>query len=120
MKKQFPPRLNANIIPRSRPVSSVSSLIKSTLGKYHLNAKIEEYSAFPYWREIVGDEIARVAAPERIVRRKVLAVRVLDAAWAQELSMQKADLLNKLHNAGFGAIIDDIKFLTGSAQDNKG
>ena len=104
----------------SGAVSSVASAVETTLSKYHLRGKLKEYSAFPHWQEIVGTAIAQVAVPERILRRKILAVRVLDAAWAQELSMQKKELLTKLNDAGFGALIEDIQFLTGMSQNNKG
>lgn len=72
---------------------------------------MSEYSAFPEWPEIVGAEIAAVAVPEKIVKRKLLVVRVIDAAWTQELSFRKRELLELL--SGFGTPIEDVRFVTG-------
>lgn len=105
--------------PNSRRVASVSDVLQSALGKFRIAKKVAEYSAFPHWEEIVGPEIAAVAVPEKIIRGKVLVIRVFDAAWAQELSMQKRELLDKLNNFGSGAVIEDLHFLTGSSQRNK-
>jgi predicted nucleic acid-binding Zn ribbon protein len=105
--------------PHSRSVASVSDVIKSALGKFRIDKKVEQYAAFPHWEEIVGPEVAAVTIPEKIIRGKVLAVRVLDAAWAQELSMQKKEILDKLNDFGFGAVVEDIHFLTGDPQCSK-
>ncbi len=61
----------------------------------------------------MGKEIAQVAVPEKIVRGKVLVIRVIDSVWAQELSMQKQALLDKIFAFGKGAVLEDLKFITG-------
>ena len=95
---------------------AVSEVLEQTLGAYRLKAKLKEYSAFPNWREIVGEEIAAVAEPEKILRGKVLVVRVKDAAWAQELSMRKSEIIQRWDDFGSGALIEDIRFVTGGVE----
>lgn len=105
---------------RRKPVSSASNVLESTLDRLRISKKVQEYSAFPHWQEIVGEEIAQVAKPEKILRGKVLLVRVSDAAWAQELSMQKPQIIEKIFHSGLGAAIDDIQFITGNPKDFDG
>jgi len=97
----------------------VGNILKSTLSSYRIDKKIEEYSAFPEWRDIVGEATSKVAVVEKIIRGKILVVKVLDAAWAQELSMQKQELIEKVNKTERGAIIEDIKFLTGDPRSIK-
>lgn len=84
------------------------------LQSHVLKKKAEEYAAFPFWKEIVGEEIASVAVPEKIIGGRVLKVRVIDAVWAQELSLMKTELLEKIHSSGKGALVDDIRFTIGN------
>lgn len=97
-----------------RNPSEVSKILEGTLGAYRIKDKVEQYSGFARWPEIVGADISRVAVPEKILRGRILVVRVLDAAWVQELTMMKSELIERLFQANFGAAIEDIKFLTGS------
>jgi predicted nucleic acid-binding Zn ribbon protein len=98
---------------RSSTPIEVGTILEQTLSSYRIEKKLEEYSAFPQWQEIVGSETAEVAKVVKVVRGKVLVVHVLDAAWAQELSMQKESLLEKVNQVEQGAIIEDIHFITG-------
>jgi len=98
---------------RTRAPKSISDLLDSALGSFPLRKKAREYAAFPYWREIVGEEIAKVAVPVKIVRGRVLHVRVVDAVWAQELAMRKPEILDGIHRLGKGAPVEDITFSIG-------
>lgn len=99
---------------RSKSFSSASSILESTLKTFRISKKVQEYAAFPHWAEIVGEDLARVAVPEKIIRGNVLLVRVSDAAWAQELSMQKNAILDKMYQSGLGTPVGDIQFVTGN------
>ena len=103
----------------------IASILKSTLARKYtagtgsnsgtrLDKKLEQYAAFPQWPEIVGEEVAAVSRPEKILGGKLLVVRVADAVWAQELSLQKHILLEKMQNAESGSLIEDIRFTIGS------
>ena len=98
---------------RTRRPKSTAELVGSTLRSLRISEKLERYAAFPLWPQIAGEEIARRAVPEKITRARVLVVRVLDASWAQELSLRKPELLEKIHEIGVGAAIEDIRFVTG-------
>ena len=99
-----------------RGPEKIKGILSHTLGSYVLREKAKEYSAFPFWEEIVGKDIAAVAIPEKINRGKVLVIRVLDAVWAQELSLRKTEILDGFHRFGKGAIVEDVKFIIGNPQ----
>ena len=99
---------------RNRAPIAIGDLLERTLGSPKLKGKAEEYAAFPLWPEIVGATIAETAKPLKIISGNVLVVQVIDASWAQELSMQKEDLLQKIHHRNVGAVIQDLKFVTGN------
>ena len=98
---------------------SLSNILNKALGSHQLKKKAKEYAAFPYWEQIVGEEIAKVAVPEKIVRGRVLHIRVIDAVWAQELSLMKTTILDGIRRFGKGAIVEDIKFTIGSPKSVK-
>ncbi len=104
---------------RQRAPKSVPELLGSALNSFALKKKAREYAAFPYWSEIVGEEIAKVAIPEKIIRGRVLHVRVVDAVWAQELSLRKNEIIDGLHRFGKGAVVEDIKFSIGNPKSFK-
>lgn len=93
--------------------TAVASVLASTLAGYRIAEKIQEYAAFPQWESIVGEDIAKVTKPEKILRSRILVVRVLDAAWAQELAMKKPTILDQIFESGVGATIEDIHFISG-------
>lgn len=103
--------------PRSRISSTkterAGDILEKTLGLKRLSGKLARYQAFPEWPNIVGEEIANISLPEKITRGRVLVVRVVDAAWAQELALKKQELLNLLFAAKTGTLIQDITFITG-------
>ena len=100
--------------PRTRAPVAVGELLARTFGAPLLKEKAEEYAAFPLWGEIVGETIARTAKPLKIIGGNVLVVEVVDAAWAQELSLRKEELLGTIHRKNVGAVIQDLKFVTGN------
>lgn len=111
---------SGNFKPVNRKLpESISDLLSKTLGSHQLRKKAQEYAAFPYWKQIVGEEISQVAVPEKIVRGRVLHVRVVDAVWAQELSLMKKSILDGIRTFGKGAIVEDIKFVIGSPKSVK-
>ena len=117
MKKRDPltPNTSFRAGPKSAP-KSAAAVLDSTFKHLHLKNKVEEYAAFPHWPEVVGAEVSQVAIPEKIISGKILVVRVLDAAWAQELTLQKAQILEKVNSFGAGALIEDLRFVTGNPQ----
>ncbi len=103
---------------RTRP-QAAGDLLKSILGVYRLDKKLDQYNAFSRWEEVVGPEIAQIARPERISKNSVLVIRVVDPVWAQELEMRKLELLEKLRALGTGAHFEDIRFVSGGPESTK-
>ena len=106
--------LNRRYQPRMRAPKSIADILSIAVKRPDLKQQFDRYAAFPHWAEIVGPEIAKVAIPEKIIRKRVLVVRVLDSAWAQELSLQKEQLISKVCAFEVGAQIEEIRFLTGN------
>ncbi len=90
----------------------VQGILRSALKRRGLDQKIARYEFVLHWAEIVGEEIAKRAHPEKI-RGNTLVVRVSNAAWAQELSFQKSIILRRLHKfLEDETIVRDIVFQT--------
>ncbi|MFN8390701.1 MAG: DUF721 domain-containing protein [Bdellovibrionota bacterium] len=105
--------------PRHRTPELIGGILDNAFRSPVIRKKVEEYAAFPYWEQIVGEQIAAVAIPEKISRGKVLRVRVLDAVWAQELSLMKQQIIEGIHRFGRGAIVEDVKFTIGNPKSFK-
>lgn len=85
--------------------SAVDKIVARIAGK---NAMLE-YRALRDWNTVVGEVVAQVSVPVRVVKG-VLFVSVKSSTWRQELSMQKPQILKK-YKEKFGAgIIRDIRF----------
>jgi predicted nucleic acid-binding Zn ribbon protein len=85
--------------------TAVDRIVTRIIGKKAL----KEYEVFREWNSVVGDVVAQVSVPVKVVKG-VLHVSVKNGTWRQELSMQKMQILKKIE-AKFGAdIITDIRF----------
>ncbi len=65
------------------------------------------------WRHAVGPEIAARSEPLSF-RRGVLVVKMANAAWQNEMTFLKADLLARLNAALGGETVRDIKVTSGA------
>ena len=77
-----------------------------TLG---IRKKLREQNVFSLWTQAVGERIAQVAEPTRMLRG-TLFVRVQSAAWRNELSMRKHEIMSRLNEILTEEIVRDIKF----------
>jgi len=59
------------------------------------------------WVEIAGEAIARNARPIKIEKKKLI-LNVSNAAWMNELSYLKADLIEKINSMAGGGLVEDI------------
>jgi len=74
-----------------------------------ITKKLREYSVVTSWNSLVGEQIAKVATPQRI-ENGTLLVAVANAPWRSELSMRKREIIQKI-NQGLGQkIVVDIRF----------
>jgi len=75
--------------------------------------QLRTYHLWTFWRDEVGELIARRAQPER-VRNGILFVTVATHSWMQELQFQKEEIRERL-NIRLGAeLIRDIFFVSGT------
>jgi predicted nucleic acid-binding Zn ribbon protein len=103
--------------PRIRKPASAADVLERTLKGLHLDKKLEQYEWFSRWSELVGEEVATVSYPEKLQGGKILVVKVLDIAWAQELSLKKQEILNQLYQGDIGVSVQDIRFKAGDPKD---
>lgn len=97
----------------SRKFYKVEALLKSTFRKYSLDKDIAKYHFILYWKEIVGEDIAKRSKPGGF-QGKTLVVNVCDAAWANELVYHKKTILTRLRKyLDDTQIVDDIYFHVG-------
>lgn len=87
----------------------LGTVLHALLAHLGIKTKIEQYSALEMWREIVGEQIARVTEIER-VEKNVLYVRVSNAPWRTELTFRKQEIIKKIHDCMKSDIIKDIRF----------
>ncbi len=96
----------------SRTVSKVLPEIASHNG---WEEKLDMYSFFPVWDQVVDDYIAECTKPLKIVRG-VLWLEVENSTWMQQLQFEKMRILNDINATLKLSRIKDIKFLL--PQDN--
>lgn len=102
---------------RKATPSAVSDIIKSVLKKKGISeAKNLEFLSC--WSDIVGDTFSKVSKPHEL-RKGILFIKVIDASWAQELTFQEANIIEKLCQLGYGGVVNKIKFLVGNPLDFK-
>ncbi|HUN67119.1 MAG TPA: DUF721 domain-containing protein [Bacteroidota bacterium] len=89
-----------------RQIGNAVGRILHSLG---LSRKIEQYKAVDLWPAIVGERLARVTTAERVTDGK-LVVHVANAAWRNELTFLKQDILKKIAAATGSESITDIIF----------
>jgi predicted nucleic acid-binding Zn ribbon protein len=75
----------------------IASVIRRFVSDSDMASKLQKYSIFNHWEEIVGDAIGSRTKPEKI-SRDILHISVANATWANELSMMSAQLLDKINN----------------------
>ena len=95
------------------PPTSVADVLSSLLKRVDPDQQLRAYHIWTFWREEVGELIARRAHPER-VRNGILFVTVTSHSWMQELQFMKTEIRERL-NARLGAeLIRDIFFVSGT------
>ena len=70
---------------------------------------LRQYDAITSWEAIVGKKIARVAKAQRM-ENGILLVSVVNAPWRAELTMRRAEIIEKINTALGSRIVKDIRF----------
>jgi hypothetical protein len=97
-------------------MTAVSSVVGSYLRRIRADEEVRRYRGFPLWEEALGEHLAAVTIPEKILRN-VLYVKVLDSVWVQELSLKKGEILKRLYEKKAIPPVDDVIFLPGNPQE---
>ena len=92
--------------PKAQPVGTVLASLLQELG---LGKKLKQYEAVRIWQEVVGERIAKVATPTKIING-ILIVKVERSTWRNELSLMRREIIAKINAALKEEIVKDIKF----------
>ncbi len=87
---------------------SLATAIARALKENGWENVIEQHKVFEYWEEIVGEAVAANSRPVE-VRGSVLIVKAKNAAWRNELSFQRNDIIAALNQRLSGIRIKEIK-----------
>jgi predicted nucleic acid-binding Zn ribbon protein len=74
-----------------------------------IRKKLREQEVFTLWDEAVGERIAKVAKPTRMLKG-TLFISVSNGAWRNELNMRKQEIVDRLNQILAEEIVKDIKF----------
>ena len=96
----------------SKKIHRIDKILEKTFRTLDLETKLDGYRIWPLWNEIVGEQIARKAQPEKI-RNRVLSLRVVSSTWMQQLQTMKPVLLERIHKVTRLSSIQDIRFSLG-------
>ncbi|MCJ7662922.1 MAG: DUF721 domain-containing protein [Desulfobacterales bacterium] len=91
---------------------NVKAVVKSTLRRLDLDAKMKGYAAWGVWAKAVGDTIAQQAQPA-FMRGGVLFVKCSSSAWMQQLQFMKGQICEQLNRLLGKGVIKDIRFQMG-------
>lgn len=89
--------------------ATLGSVLEALIKSLGIEKQIEQYKIFDAWNAVVGEQIAKVAQPERI-QNGVLVVSVSNAPWRAELTFRKREILEKIHAQLNSKSISDIRF----------
>lgn len=94
---------------KQETISSLGNVLDSLIKSLGIEKQVEQYKIFDAWNSVVGEQIAKVAKPERI-HNGVLIVTVNNAPWRTELTFRKKEILEKIHSTLKSTSILDIRF----------
>lgn len=94
---------------RKESIQSLGDALALLVKSLGIEKQVEQYKIFDLWNDVVGEQVAKVARPERI-HNGVLIVTVSNAPWRSELTFRKKEILEKIQATTQSKSITDIKF----------
>ena len=88
----------------------IASALKNLIKSNGLEKGLDQQRAIGLWPEVVGENINNNTEPVS-VEHGVLSIKTKNAAWSQELQLQKLQILEKLNKKLDKKIIKDIRFV---------
>jgi predicted nucleic acid-binding Zn ribbon protein len=94
---------------RKENMQTLGDALQQLVQSLGIEKQVEQYKIFDVWNDVVGQQVAKVAQPERL-QNGVLIVNVNNAPWRNELTFRKREILEKIHERTNSKSITDIKF----------
>jgi predicted nucleic acid-binding Zn ribbon protein len=105
-------RSDGPTVRRSDRPTPIGEAIKSYTAANGLARRIDLAQVVEEWPRLVGPQIAAVTRADSVTPDGILRVRVVSAAWANELSLMMPKIMAKL-NAGRRGRIRELRYITG-------
>jgi len=83
--------------------------LRDMVRRMGLSKPFAEYDVLTSWEECVGEQVAKVSTPERILNG-VLFVHVSSAPWRAELSLRRGEIIQKINARAGTTVVRDIQF----------
>jgi predicted nucleic acid-binding Zn ribbon protein len=96
-------------VKKKENILSLGDALQQLIKSLGIEQQVEQYKIFDVWNDVVGEQVAKVAVPQRI-HNGVLIVGVNNAPWRNELTFRKKEILEKIHIKTNSHSITDIKF----------
>lgn len=103
-------RANSQPFGKGRDPVTASSTLNELLKSFSWETQLAEADLFTRWGEIVGDQNALNSTPENL-NRGVLTVRCKSTAWATQLRLMQAQILERINEKYAELEIDSLKFI---------
>ena len=100
---------------KRRGPQPIGELVSELLTRRGLGRKLATENQAVAWREAVGDELAEISRPGP-VRRGVMEITVAHPALVQELTFEKAEILQRIQQTWARGEIRDLRFRVGSIE----
>ena len=94
---------------KNRP-GPVGDALKDYLKSSGLEPRVEQATAIPNWKKLVGAQIAAVTEPISVSASGILFVAVKTSAWMTELSLMEPQLLRAINKNKTSGEIKKIRF----------
>ena len=103
-------RANSQPFDRGRDPVSAGSTVEALVKAFAWDTPLAEATLFSHWESIVGDQNALNSTPE-ILNRGMLTVRCKSTAWATQLRLMQAQILEKINQKFPELEITSLKFI---------
>lgn len=88
----------------------IANVLNDLIQQRDWNAGLAEGTLFATWPQVVGPEIAQHTTPLSALDGRLL-VQCSSTAWATQLNIVGAPLLEKIRSSAPGALIDSLEFI---------
>ena len=87
---------------RDNKAPMIGEILTGYLERRKLQPRLQQASVINDWKELVGQQLAKVTEPDSVDREGTLRVRVQSAAWLQELQLMSPTIIKELGRKGRG------------------